>query len=459
MKILKRIILYALLLLMGYAFYYAWRAAPILTGYGTKVLCSCTMVGGRSANDVINVELGSFPMSLGTFQFNPEDSSTTGSVFGLAGKKAIYRKGLGCTLINEITEEELRRQSYHTYEPVAADPDTIPWPYGDKLDQPIPEGIDQEQLRATVTRAFRESGKEKLRNTRAVIVVYKGVIVAESYGEGFNRKSMHMGWSMTKGITNAVVGILIRQGRLSIDQPAPVDLWKQDDRKTITLNHLLHASSGLEWVELYGGPSDATNMLFKKKDMGLFAATHPLKDVPGARFYYSSGTTNLISRIIRQAIGDDGYYGFYRRELFSKIGATSIVVEPDAGGTFVGSSYAFGTARDWARFGLLFLNDGMANGERILPEGWVLYTTRPAPGAGRGQYGAQFWLNAGSPEDPSDRLYPDIPPDLYFADGFAGQNIFILPSRKLVVVKLSESHGDFLDDSAFLAAIISALPQ
>jgi len=133
------------------------------------------------------------------------------------------------------------------------------------------------------------------------------------------------------------------------------------------------------------------------------------------------------------------------------------VLEPDAGGTFVGSSFTFGTARDWARFGLLYLNDGVWNGERILPEGWVEYTTTPGPAAEHGEYGAQFWLNAGAKDNPANRIYPDVPADLYWADGYEGQNVFILPSKNLVVVKLSLSSGDHLDDNKFLAGIISAL--
>jgi CubicO group peptidase (beta-lactamase class C family) len=255
-----------------------------------------------------------------------------------------------------------------------------------------------------------------------------------------------------------LVGILTRQGKINLEEPAPIEAWKNDSRSKITLNDLMHASSGLAWEENYAGPSGATNMLFKKKDMGLFAAEAPLVHEPGKVFYYSSGTTNIIARIVRETVGDDLYYKFPYEELFYKIGLLNTVLEADAGGTFVGSSYSFGTARDWARFGLLYLNDGLWNGERILPEGWVSYTTTPAPGADRGQYGAQFWLNAGAPGNIDNRLYPDVPTDLFWADGFEGQNVFIIPSKKLVVVKLSLSQGDYLDDNKFLKEIIETLP-
>jgi CubicO group peptidase (beta-lactamase class C family) len=459
MKILKRFLLLTVIVSVVYLFSYAWRAAPILTGYGAKMLCSCAFLAGRDANDIRNIELARFPVSLGSFQLNTEDSSATGSVLGLARKKAVFRKGLGCTLISEISEHALRKQTHLLFTPAPSDPDSIPWPKGDKLADSLPKGLDAKRLHEIVSDAFSDPDHLNLRNTRAIVVLYDGIIIAEQYAEGFNAMSRLQGWSMAKSLTNALVGILVKQGRLNVHDQASVDSWKHDDRKKITLNDLMHASSGLAWVEEYGGPSDATNMLFKKKDMGLFAAQHPMNDPPGSTFYYSSGTANLISWIIRQTVGDTAYYAFPYKELFSKIGAVSVVLEPDAGGTFVGSSYAVATARDWARFGLLYLNDGVMNGEQILPDGWVSYTRTPAPATKRGQYGAQFWLNAGAPGNPKRRSFPDVPPDLFYADGFAGQDVFILPSKKLVVVKLSESQGDFLDDDRFLADIISTLPQ
>jgi CubicO group peptidase (beta-lactamase class C family) len=287
--------------------------------------------------------------------------------------------------------------------------------------------------------------------------VHDGNIIAERYADGFTKNSKLIGWSMTKSITNAMVGILVKQGKLKIEAPAPIEAWAHDNRKNIALNDLMHASSGLQWEENYSGPSGATNMLFKKKDMGLFAADTKAVDKPGEVFYYSSGTTNIISRIIRETLGDENYYRFPYEQLFYKTGMLNTVIEPDAGGTFVGSSYSYGTARDWARFGLLYLNDGVWAGERILPEGWVKYTTTPAKGADLGQYGAQFWLNAGAPGNSQRRYYPDAPTDLFWADGFEGQNDFIIPSQNLVVVKLSLAQGNYLDDNKFLAQIIDAL--
>lgn len=459
MKIIKRILLLALLLVVLYAVIYAWKAFPIISGYGAKNMCSCVMLAQRQPDDVIKNELSKFPLNLGSISVNFSDSSATGTVFGLAKRKAIYRKGLGCSLLVEMDEEELRNQHIKLPSSPKLDQDTVAWPMGNYITDSLKSKVDTQKLSLVLDSAFAEPGPKKLRRTRAVVVVYDGHIVAERYAPGFTETSKLIGWSMTKSITNALVGILVKQGKLDIDKPAPISTWKDDERSKITLNDLMHASSGLKWEENYGGPSGATNMLFKKKSMGTYAADVPLESEPGKVFYYSSGTTNIISKIIREAVGDDNYHKLPYEELFYKIGMFNTTIEPDADGTFVGSSYSFGTARDWARFGLLYLNDGVWNGERILPEGWVKYTTTPAPGADRGQYGAQFWLNAGAPGKSETRFYPAVPTDLYWADGFEGQNVFIIPSKKLVVVKLSLSQGDYLDDNMFLAGILEALPQ
>ena len=460
MKIFKRSLLIILLLIIGYAGQYAWRALPILSGYGAKDICSCVFVAGRDPKDVIDNELNSLPLKLGSFNVSYSDSTANGSVFGLASRKAIYRKGLGCTLVAEMSEEELRNQKINIYHSKSISTDTIAWPMGDKLPDSVSKKVNIERLSTALDHAFAETDTEKikLRRTRAVVVLYDGQLVGEKYAPGFDKNSKHIGWSMTKSLTNALVGILIKQGKLKLDDPAPVAVWNGDERKNIKLTDLMHMSSGLKWVEDYGGPSGATNMLFKKKDMGVYAADVPLESKPGEVFEYSSGTTNIISRIIRESLGDQDYYRFPYEALFHKVGMRSMVMEPDAGATFVGSSYSFATARDFARFGLLFYNDGVWNGERILPEGWVKYSSTPALGALEGEYGAQWWTNAGEKNDPSHRSYPNVPVDCFIADGFEGQYIFVVPSKKLVVVRLGLTKSGQFDMDALVSEIISALP-
>lgn len=215
-------------------------------------------------------------------------------------------------------------------------------------------------------------------------------------------------------------------------------------------------SSGLDWEENYKGPSNATTTLFASANASGPALHSKLIKKPGEEFTYSSGTSNIISRIIRNHIDPNEYYKFPYEELFYKIGMFHTTLEPDAGGTFVGSSFCFGTARDWARFGMLYLHDGVWNSERILPEGWVRYSSTPAPSAKLKPYGAQFWLNSSGEDNPSVRIYPSAPADLYWADGFDNQKVFIIPSLDLVIVKLSSSQN-VMDDDAFLKGIITSI--
>jgi len=241
--------------------------------------------------------------------------------------------------------------------------------------------------------------------------------------------------------------------------PAPVGEWETDDRKNITLNNLLQASSGLEWSESYFVPTSSFHKMFiHSDDKAAFARGMALKNQPGEHFLYSSGTTLILSGIIRETVGDEYYYKFPYERLFYKIGMNQAVMEPDASGTFVGSSYCYASALDWARFGLLYLNDGVWEGERILPEGWVKYTTTPATAAAMGEYGAQWWLNAGAKNDPDRRKYPKIPVDAYWADGFEEQYVMVVPSSKLVVVRLGVSHNGF-DIEKLVTGIMEALPD
>lgn len=456
---LKKSLPIVLGLVVLFTIYYISQALPILSGYGAKNLCSCVYVGNRPAANVIANELASFPLSLGEFKIDPSDSSAYGSVFGLSVRKAIFRKGLGCTLISQIDEAELRNQKIRLAEKPVINQDTIAWPAGNLLNDSIPLNVDQAELQKIVDKAFEEPGDKPARRTRAILVIYKDQLIAEKYADGFDVNSRQMGWSMAKSLTNAMMGNLVMKGKLNLKHNAAIWEWRQDERKNITMDHLMRMSSGLGWNENYSGPSSATNMLFKSRFMGLFAADNKLKDTPGEVFYYSSGTTNILSRLIRQVYNDDKYHRFPYEEIFYKIGMHSLVLEPDASGTFVGSSYAYATARDWGRFGLLYLKDGVWNEERLLPDGWVAYSTTPTPGAKKGEYGAQFWLNAGAADDRKNRIYPDVPTDLYWADGFEGQNVFILPSKQLVVVKLSQTTGNALDDNQFLKDIINVLPE
>jgi CubicO group peptidase (beta-lactamase class C family) len=455
-KNLKRGLLLIVVAGLVYAIYYASASFPIISSYGAKNLCSCVFVAGRDEKNVKEEELGDFPLSIGTYKINYKDSSVTGTVFGFASQKAIFRKGLGCTLINDLSEKEIRAQHFVLPSAPLVNTDSIPWPAGDLIkDDSFPVGINRQRLQQVMQNVFEENDPKKISHTRAVVVLYDGKLVAEKYAPGYNAYSKMLGWSMTKSITGTLIGILVKDKKLKVEMPAPVPEWKQqnDNRHSITLEQLLQQTSGLKFEEDYSKASEATNMLFKRGDMAAFTASRPLQHKPGTVFSYSSGNSNILSRIVRQTVGEAAYHSFPANALFNKIGMYSVLMEPDASGTFIGSSFMYATARDWARFGLLYYNDGVWNGERILPEGWVKRATLPVSADPQKQYGYQFWLN-GFDDDLSKRLYPDVPPDMYHADGYGGQEVYIIPSKKLVIVRLG-LHS--FDENTFLKNIISCL--
>jgi len=320
---------------------------------------------------------------------------------------------------------------------------TTDWPTAD------PPAAAAACLARELDRAFAEPDLERPVRTRAVVVVHGGRIVAERYGPGFTATTRLQGWSMTKSITNALVGILVRDKKLDVRAPAAVLEWQapDDPRRAITLDVLLRASSGLEWSETYEASplqSDVIYMLYRggHTDMAAYAASKPLAHPVDTVWSYSSGTTLVISRLVRQVVGggEPELRAFAREALFGPLGMTSAVLEADASGTVVGSSYSWATARDWARFGLLYLRDGVWDGKRILPEGWVDYSRTPTPAAPHGEYGAHFWTNAGGPG--GGPPMPDAPRDLFFASGHDGQLVAIVPSRDLVVVRLGLTPSD-----------------
>ena len=455
-KIIKRILLLIILIVVGYGIYYSWVSFPLISGYAAKNVCSCIFIEGRKKADVKKEELGDFPKSLARVTVDLKDSSVTGTVGGLAKRKAIYRSRLGCTLVNSISEAAIRSQKIVLDRAATINNDTVEWPSGNRLANIIPGGFSKAKLEEGVEFAFRETDSKQKVYTRAVLIIYKGQLVAEKYAPGFDSQTPMLGWSMAKSFMSALIGILVKEGKLDLSAPAPVAEWKnpKDPRHLITLENLLQQTSGLNFREDYTGYSEVTNMLFNEGDMATFTSKLPLKYKPGTVFNYSSGNSNILSHIIRNTVGERDYFSFPYTALFHKLGMNSALLEPDASGTFVGSSYIFASARDYARFGLLYYNDGIWNGERILPAGWVNKTSSPPAANHLKNYGFQFWLNGFDKKDSSKRWYPDVPSDMYFADGYGGQNIYLIPSKKLVVVRLGVKG---IDENRFLKKIVDAV--
>ena len=446
------------------------RIGPIGSGFVARYICSSTFISDRDPATVYEEDLKPVnPLAaFVSYTIDRKEKSVVGSMYGLSSLKAFYREGCGCSLVIDTTEKEMRAQKLVPPGFAESRPrhrEDLPWPVGDgATDASQVEGIDMVGLEKAMDAAFAEPGPDNLRKTRAVVVVHDGKLVAERYAPGFHKDMPLLGWSMGKSVTNALVGILSKEGRLDIMQPAPVPEWQQadDPRKDITIDQLLRMSSGLAFEEVYGPLADATDMFYDSYEFAAFAAAKPLEAEPDTQWYYSSGTANIVARIVRQTVEEEYeyYYQFIYEKLFDKIGMYSAILEPDSSGTFVGSSYAHATPRDWARFGQLYLQDGVWEGERILPEGWVTYTTTPTPGAPKGEYGAHFWLNAGNPDNPDDRRWPGSPRDEYEASGFQAQKVIIIPSKNLVLVRFgATSDRSAWDNDEFIQNILAAFSK
>jgi CubicO group peptidase (beta-lactamase class C family) len=466
----KRTVIWAAAVLLAAVAAAGWpllKAAPIMTGFAAKTICSNVFISGREAGDVFLEDVAPviFLASAVSYRVDRKAKAVMADIVGFAEARAVFREGCGCTLLKGVPEAELKAQPIAARDIRESAIDDLPWlAAGREIGESLPTGVDAARLKQALDAAFTEGSPAMPKRTRAVLVVHDGRLIAERYAPGFTPGMPLPGWSLSKSVTNALVGILVKRGRLALDQPAPVREWQGqgDPRRAITLDQLMRMMSGLEFDEVYTPFGDTAAMLCESPDFGAYAAAKPLAAAPGSRWSYSSGTANIISRIVRQAAEAEtpNSYRFLRRELFDAIGMTSAVMEADPSGTFVGSSYTFATARDWARFGLLFLQDGVWNGKRILPEGWVSYTTTPAAKAPKGEYGALFWLNAGATSDPVSRRWPSVPADAYSAEGFQKQQIIIIPSRKLVLVRFGATPSPLAwNTEAFIADVLAALPS
>jgi CubicO group peptidase (beta-lactamase class C family) len=426
----------------------ARRATPVADvalGFTAKGLCSSIFLGGIEKEQALD-DLPDHPLlKVVRVRVDQADGTVSAGIPGVSRRTAAYNPSTGCTLY-PVAGPRATLPVLAGTQPLSDSVAWQPWPEGRHVIPIVPPAFDADAVANAIDNAFAELDPSLPRNTRAVVIVHDGRIIAERYADGFSATTRFAGWSMTKSVTSALVGVLVGQGMLDIGQDALMPEWRgpDDPRRNITLDQLLRMSSGLDFPEDYGLTADVTRMLFAEPDAAAMAAARPLAAPPGTRWAYSSASSNIISRLLRDAVGGSlaDYLDFPRATLFEPSGMRSAVMEPDPSGTFVGSSFMYATARDWARFGLLYLNDGVSGGQRILPEGWVDYSTRPAPAAPRGRYGAHWWLNAGAADNPATRIWPELPQDLFWASGYEGQYIAIVPSYDLVVVRLGLTPSD-----------------
>ncbi|PHR92610.1 MAG: 6-aminohexanoate hydrolase [Robiginitomaculum sp.] len=427
---INRIALLALAIVLALALVWALVGAAVFVrkqnaraiigvGYKVKITCSEVFVAKRNLDDVLATQFFNIDPLMDKIKISVDTQAktVTGHLYGLGKSMAVYREGAGCTVfaqhgveaVNIPVVSSAQKAVAHTYE-TAIKP----------------------EVQTAVQALFDESALPNPIVTRGVVVIQDGKIVAEHYRDGFTKDTPQQSWSMAKAVTQSLIGIMSGHGWIALDDTALLPHWQGDDpRAKISLDDLLHMASGLEFLEEYANTDAAVvQMLFNRKDMGAYASSFPLIRTPGTQSKYSSGTTNIVSKIIRirlDALGED-YHAFPRRALFDKLGMMNTIFEVDPNGGFIGSSYIYATPRDFARFGQFILQDGVWEEERILPEGWVNYSRQPGPGDD--QYASHWMVNT------DQKSMPGLPADILYIIGNDGQYIITIPSKNTVIVRL-----------------------
>ncbi len=413
----------------------------VATGFVANILCSETFVSGLDPERTFAETTEAMP---GTglitwameYRVDRTRKDVTVTLFGLGRSHAVYRSGVGCTLDHGGALAEIAFPSDDRQPALLPD-----------IAGPAPVAPENAKLAAALDRAFAEPDHAPFRRTRAIVVLKDGRIIAERYAGGFGVDTPLLGFSATKSVTSALIGILVRQGKLSLDRPAPVAAWQNPDdpRHAITIDQLLRHTAGLALgsslqASLGSASEPANRMKFTASDMAAYAESIPLATPPGGAWNYNDGNYLILSQLIRDAVGGkpSDVLRFARDELFAPLGMRHVTIEFDGSGTPEGSSQMLASARDWARFGLLYLNDGAVGGKRILPAGWVKYSASPTRGGFVG-YGAGFWTNLGDSRGATYRTKHGWPRDAFFAKGSIGQYVIVMPSQRLVIARFGRT--------------------
>lgn len=416
-----------------------WYARPLLrtgTGYAAHNACALTHVAHRGTP---TADLPPNPL-VPVLRISTSRAGAQASVLGLLARQhAWYTGGFGCTLGPEAPEL-----------PFATSVDPARNPYAS-----LPAPTAPAEVEAALDLAFGTelpTAERTVLGTRAIVVLHDGELVAERYAEGFDATTPQLGWSMTKSVTNLLVGRLVQRGEVALEDDHLRPEWT-DERADITIEDLLSMRSGLTWDETYDLGTTITQMLYAEPDMGAFAASQPLAHAPGTVQQYSSGSTTLLCSVLAP---ERGGADWPRTELLAPLGLASMVIEPDGAGTPVCGSYGWATPREWASLGQLALDDGVWDGERLLPEGWIARSTTAVGGEEDG-YGLGWWVNT---RVDGTLVEPGLPADTYWASGHDGQWLVVVPSADLVVARLG--FGPEADDTRkapVVAALIAALPS
>ncbi|MBN2741352.1 MAG: serine hydrolase [Rhodobacteraceae bacterium] len=437
------------------AVFYMYLVPPTLlrvgAGYSSKIVCSAVFLQGRAPNEVLETDVQA-PGNPILRAFKVNDDSVKERVHAaflglIAPMTAERRPGLGCSALPDGNLAQGDTQAAPAAPGQVASPAL--WPEGAAVD------LNQHGNLAQILSNPALAGP----GMRAIVVVHQGKIVAERYGDGFNAQMPLLGWSMSKTVTAALVGSVIKAGKLRLDQDRLLAQWDNDGRAAITVAQLMSMSSGLHFNEDYGDVSDVTRMLYLQPDMAGFAASQKLDAKPGTRFHYSTGTAVILSRIWQNAIGDrQAALAWPRKALFGPLGMNSAVLETDEAGTFVGGSYLYATARDWARFGQFLLQDGKWNGHQILPEGFAAMMHTPSQADAVYGQGMTWLAGPASEQKAGDDQAYGLPTDTYWLEGHDGQTVTVIPSADLVVVRMGLTPSDLnYRPQKLVAALLKAL--
>lgn len=387
------------------------------------------------------------------YQVDRAARTVDASAAGLLGSRAVFHDGLGCVVLRESKEPYLPRSDIEALKEPKSPP-LLPDIAGPDLVEP-----SDPALKAALDHAFAEVANPPFRRTKAVVVVHNGRVIAERYAPGVGVDTQLLGYSMTKSVINALLGILTQQGLVTPSMPAPIPEWRAagDPRREIEVEHLMRMTSGLALDETNSG-FDPSSQILLYNDVSGFAVNAPLIAPPGTRWHYSSATTEILARIIRDAAGGpEQALTLAWRELFNPLGMRDVTLEFDGTGTLQGASNMLASARDWARFGLLYLNDGVVGGKRILHEDWVDFCAAATLDT---DYGAGLYTNRSQHENAKGRIGLGIPRDAFFAFGILGQRLVIMPTQHLVIVRLGDSvdpTGDMRGVGRLVKEVIAAV--
>ncbi|WP_237060342.1 serine hydrolase domain-containing protein [Microbulbifer sediminum] len=408
--------------LLGFSVTQLGDAVRVATGMGAKLACSGRFVSGFDRARIMG-DLASYSPATHLLQLDYGDKRVTATLLGLGRTSATYREGLGCTLdIGDTGPLDRVRIT-----PVETSGEE--WPQGSSVSSIDP--ALQKRVEAMLA-ADNRAGLQ----TRALLVVQGGKLVAEAYGPGIDTQTPLLGWSMGKSLTAIMLGRLEHLGVADTGATPVFSQWQEDERAGIAMEDLLQMTSGLDFDETYAPGSDATEMLFSAHSASDLPMASPARLDPGSHFSYSSGTTNLVARWIHERLGGtQASLDFFREEILQPLGMAHTVFEMDPSGVFVGSSYIYASARDWARLGQLMLDRGELNGQRLLSEDWVERAAMPNSSDNEPRYGYQFWLNRGG----TSPRYPQLPDDVFLMQGNRRQRVLISPSTDTVVVRLGWS--------------------